>query len=55
MDWKKATQTVTFMAFGIETQTLEGILTAIYLVLPGEILLPGGGQGEIHFSAKKRR
>ena len=47
-------QTVVFMAFCIETQTLKGILTAIYLVLAGDILPAGVGQGEEDFAAEKR-
>ena len=41
------------MVFCIETQTLKGISTAIYLVLTGEILPAGAGQGEEDFSAEK--
>ena len=40
------------MALCIETQTLEGILTAIYFVLTCEILPAGAGQGEEEFSAE---
>ena len=47
-------QTVAFMEFCIETQTLKRILTAIYLVLTCEILPAGAGQGEEEFSAEKR-
>ena len=50
----QAMQTVAFMAFCIETQTLKGILTAIYFVLTCEILPPGAGQGEEEFSVEKR-
>ena len=50
----QAAQTVAFMEFCVETQTLEGILTAIYLVLTLEILPAGAGQGEEDFSAEKR-
>ena len=46
-------QTVAFMAFCIETQTLKGILTAIYFILTCEILTAGGCQGEEEFSAEK--
>ena len=42
------------MAFCIETQSLRGILTAIYLVLTSEILRAGTSQGEEEFSAEKR-
>ena len=35
-----------------ETQTLKGILSVIYLVLTGEILAAGAGQGEEDFSAE---
>ena len=51
----QAVQTVAFMVFYIETQTLEGILTAIYVVLTCEILLASAGHGEEDFSAEKRR
>ena len=42
------------MEFCIETQTLKGILTAMYFVLTCEILPAGAGQGEEDFSAEKR-
>ena len=48
----RAPQTVVFMAFCIETQTLKGILTAIYFVFTSEILPAGAGQGEEEFSAE---
>ena len=47
-------QTVTLMAFCIETQTLKVILAVFYLVLTSEILPAGAGQGEEDFSAEKR-
>ena len=50
----QAMQTVTFMVFCIKTQTLKGILTAIYFVLSCEILPAGASQGEEEFSAEKR-
>ena len=49
----QAAQTVTLMEFCIETQTLKGILTAMYFVLTCEILPAGAGQGEEDFSAEK--
>ena len=39
----QATQTVMFMAFCIKTQSLKGILTAIYFVLTCQILPAGAG------------
>ena len=42
------------MEFCIETQTLKGILTAIYLVLTCEILPAGAGQGEEDLSSEKQ-
>ena len=42
------------MEFCIETQTLKGILPAIYFVLTCEISPAGAGQGEENFSAEKR-
>ena len=50
----QATQTVAFMAFCIETQTLKGISIAIHLILTGEILPTSAGQCEQAFSAEKR-
>ena len=41
-----------FMEFCIETQTLKGILTAIYFVLTCEILPAGASQGEEDFPQK---
>ena len=50
----QAVQTAAFMAFCIETQTLRVILTAIYLVLTCEKILPAGaGQGEQGFSTEE--
>ena len=40
------------MAFRVETQTLKGILTAIYFILTSEILSVGAGQGEEEFSTE---
>ena len=40
------------MEFCIETQTLKGILTAIYFVLTCEIFPAGAGQGEEDFPQK---
>ena len=48
----QAAQTVAFMAFCIETQTLTGILTVLYLVLTSEILPAGAGKGEEDFLQK---
>ena len=49
----QAAQTVAFMEFCIEAQTLKGILTAMYFILTCEILPAGAGQGEEDFSAEK--
>ena len=51
---EQAAQAVAFMVFCIETQTWKGILTTIYLILTGEILPAGAGQGEEDFSAEKK-
>ena len=42
------------MEFCIETQTLKGILTAMYFILTCEKLPAGAGQGEEDLSAEKR-
>ena len=49
----QAAQTVTLMAFCIETQTLKVILTVFYLVLTSEILQTGAGKGKEDFFCRK--
>ena len=50
----QAAQTVAFMAFCIETQTLKVILAVFYPILTSEILPAGAGQGEEDFLQKTR-